>query len=143
MTTAAPDVEQQLRIDAPPETVWAFWTHPDHLCEWWGRAEAVAEVGGAFVVTMESGGVMRGEFLALDAPLRLEFTFGWDDGGPGGHVPPGSTRVEVTLERDGDATVLTLRHYGLPDDDAAVHQEGWSHFLPILADRATNAEMDA
>ena len=63
MTTTTPDVEQQLRIDAPPETVWAFWTRPDRLCEWWGTAEAVAEVGGGFVVTMESGGVMRGEYV--------------------------------------------------------------------------------
>ena len=133
MTTTAPDVEQQIRIDAPPETVWAFWTRPDRLCEWWGTAEAVAEIGGAFVVTMESGGVMRGEYVTLDAPHRLEFTFGWDDGGPGGHVAPGSTRVEVTLERDGDATVLTLRHFDLPAEAAASHADGWTYHLPRLA----------
>jgi uncharacterized protein YndB with AHSA1/START domain len=133
MTATTPDVEQQIRIDAPPETVWTFWTRPDRLCEWWGTAEVVAEVGGAFVVTMESGGVMRGEYVALDAPRRLEFTFGWDDGGPGGHVAPGSTRVEVILERDGDATMLTLRHFDLPTDAATVHHDGWSHFLPALA----------
>ena len=101
----------------------------------------MAEIGGAFVVTMESGGVMRGEYLTLDAPHRLEFTFGWDDGGPGGNVPPGSTRVEVTLDRDGDATVLTLRHFDLPDAATAVHGDGWSHFLPIL-DAAATASAD-
>ena len=30
-------------------------------------------------------------------------------------VPPGSTIVELTLEADGDGTVLSLRHTGLPD----------------------------
>jgi uncharacterized protein YndB with AHSA1/START domain len=135
--TATPGVEQQLRIDARPETVWRFWTEPARLCEWWGTdAETVAEVGGIFTVTMDGGGVMRGEYLSLEHPNRLEFTFGWEDGGPGGLVSPGSTRVEVTLEPDGDATVLTLRHFDLPDAAATEHDRGWGHFLPVLATAA-------
>jgi uncharacterized protein YndB with AHSA1/START domain len=135
--TATPPLEQHLRIDARPDTVWTFWTDPARLCEWWGTAaETVAEVGGVFSVTMDGGGVMRGEYLALERPHRLEFTFGWDDGGPGGSVQPGSTRVVVTLEPDGDATLLTLRHYDLPEEATAAHDQGWGHFLPLLATAA-------
>ena len=133
MTVTRPDIEQWVRIEAPPAFVWDYWTRPERLAEWWGTAAGVAEVGGAFVVTMESGGVMRGRYLALEPPHRLEFTLGWDGGGPSGDVPPDSTRVEVTLEPDGDATLLTLRHFDLPTGAAGVHDDGWSYFLPILA----------
>ena len=46
------------------------------------------------------------------------FSFGWEaiDGAP--DVPPGSTRVEVTLTADDGDTILTLRHSGLPAADA-------------------------
>jgi hypothetical protein len=49
-------------------------------------------------------------------------------------VPPGSTTVELTLEADGDGTLLMLRHTGLPDGAAAaLHEEGWRFFTDRLA----------
>jgi hypothetical protein len=49
-------------------------------------------------------------------------------------VPPGSTTVELTLEADGDGTMLSLRHTDLPDGEtAATHEEGWRHFTARLA----------
>lgn len=49
-------------------------------------------------------------------------------------VPPGSTTVEVILEPDGECTILSLRHSGLPDgESAAMHEEGWRFFSPRLA----------
>lgn len=123
-------IEHVVRIDAAPETVWTFWTDPARLCEWWGvEADAVAEPGGTFRVVMDGGTpVMRGEYVELDPPHRLVFTFGWEGHDPGEPLAPGSTRVEVTLEPDADATVLTLRHE-LPATHAADHAKGWAHFL--------------
>lgn len=75
--------------------------------------------------------VARGEFVEVDPPRRVVFTWGWE-----GHdrVPPGSTTVELTLEEDGAATILSLRHSGLPDgESAALHEEGWTFFIPRLA----------
>jgi Uncharacterized conserved protein len=132
MTNTAPEmetVEQTVRIEATPETVWSFWTDPVLICEWWGiEADAVAEAGGLFRVVMDSGPIMRGEFLELDPPRRLLFSFGWEGGTPGGALPPGSTQVEVTLEAAADATVLTIRHE-LPATHAADHAKGWAHFI--------------
>lgn len=134
---ATPSVTRTLRIEARPDLVWTFWTDPARLAEWWGDSTGtVAQVGGAFVVRMDGGPVMRGEYSELDRPHRVAFTFGWEDGGPDGLVPPGSSRVEVTLDADGDATILTLRHYDLPATAADAHDTGWGHFLPILADAA-------
>ena len=31
-------VEQTLRINARPETVWRYWTDPARMCDWWGAA---------------------------------------------------------------------------------------------------------
>jgi hypothetical protein len=49
--------------------------------------------------------------------------------------------VELTLEADGDGTMLSLRHTGLPDGAAAaMHEEGWRHFITRLALAARRAD---
>jgi uncharacterized protein YndB with AHSA1/START domain len=132
-------VEQTLRIAAPPETVWRYWIDPVRMAEWWGAAADLdPQPGGACVVEMGGGPVMRGEYLELTPHERIVFTFGWDptEGAPA--VAPGSTVVEVTLVPDGDGTVLRLRHSGLPDATAGEqHAAGWAHFLPRLSAAAT------
>ena len=122
-------VEHVVHIDARPETVWSFWTEPERLCEWWGvEADAVAETGGVFRVVMESGPIMLGEFLELEPPHRLLFSFGWEGGAPGGPLPPGSSRVEVVLADQAGGTLLTLRHE-LPTTHAPDHAKGWAFFV--------------
>lgn len=129
--TAAPleTIEQVVHIDATPETVWSFWTEPARLCEWWGvEADVVAETGGVFRVVMDGGPVMLGEFLELEPPRRLLFSFGWEGGAPGGPLPPGSSRVEVVLDGQAGGTLLTLRHE-LPVTHAVDHAKGWEFFV--------------
>jgi uncharacterized protein YndB with AHSA1/START domain len=80
---------------------------------------------------MEDGSVASGEFIEVDPPRRVSFSWGWEGKED---LPPGSTTVEVTLEPDGDATVVRLRHTGLPTDDwRRVHRDGWVIFLGTLA----------
>lgn len=135
MSDTETEIEQTVRISARRETVWNYWTDPARMCEWWGAtAELDARPGGACIVGMNQGPVMRGEFLEVVPHERLVFTFGWDDGSDAPAVPPGSTRVEVTLTDDGDDTILSLRHTGLPPSQAAEHDSGWGHFLGILAE---------
>jgi uncharacterized protein YndB with AHSA1/START domain len=63
--------------------------------------------------------------------MELVFTWGWEGNKS---VPPGSTTVEFTLEADGDGTVLSLRHRGPPDGEAAaMHEQGWRLFTARLA----------
>jgi uncharacterized protein YndB with AHSA1/START domain len=124
-TSETTTIEQTVRIAASPETVWEFWTDPARLAEWWGHAaEVELEPGGLFRVAMDSGPVMRGSFITLDPPYRLEFTFGWEQNA-GGPLAPGSTRVEVTLTPEGNETVLVLRHLDMPITHAADHEKGW------------------
>ena len=133
MTTARETVaiEQTVRIEAAPETVWSFWTDPVRMVEWWGSAAEIEAVpGGRVRVVMEPGGpVMLGAFVELDPPRRLVFTFGWEHNLPGEPLAPGSTQVEVTLMPEGDSTVLVLRHLDLPAIHATDHENGWAFFV--------------
>ena len=128
--TATTTIEQTVRIDAPPELVWSFWTDPDRITEWWGTGTAFdVEPGGALRIELADGPVMCGTIEALEPPNRLVFTFGWEGNAPGEPLAPGSTVVEVTLTPDGDGTLLALRHSDMPLTHAADHERGWRLFV--------------
>jgi uncharacterized protein YndB with AHSA1/START domain len=123
--------ERTLTIDASPETVWEFFVEPEKLMRWKGiNADLDARPGGIFRCEVIPGHVARGEFVELDPPNRLVFTWGWD-GNEG--VPPGSSTIEVDLTGDGDRTTLRFVHKDLPSAEAvASHAHGWDHYLPRL-----------
>lgn len=130
-------VEQTVRIAARPETVWRYWTDPERMCAWWGTAaELDPQPGGRCRVEMGGRPAMRGEFLELVPYERIVFSFGWESACDVPAIAPCSTRVEVTLTPDGDDTVLTLRHTGIPGARADEHVSGWARFLPRLVDAA-------
>jgi uncharacterized protein YndB with AHSA1/START domain len=131
-------VEQTLRISARPETLWKYWTDPERICAWWGiAAELDPQPGGVFCVEMDGGPVMRGEYVQLAPFERLVFTFGWEqtEGAPA--IGPGESRVEVTLVEDAGDTIMTVRHTGIPDALAELHDSGWSQFLAALVSAVT------
>jgi uncharacterized protein YndB with AHSA1/START domain len=132
-------VELRVRLVSGPEEVFPYLTEPDRYVRWQGtRAELDPRPGGVYRVWMDAGTVASGEFIEVEPPRRVVFTWGWE-GNP--EVPPGSTQVEITLEPDGDGTVLTLRHSGLPDDAAAaMHEDGWTFFTGRLVTLARGGD---
>jgi uncharacterized protein YndB with AHSA1/START domain len=138
-------VEREVRIAARPETVFEFFTDPDKHLLWMGRrAELDPRPGGIYDVEINDRSHGRGEFVEVEPPSRLVFTFGWvgqEAGGGGEHaVPPGSSRVEVTLAPDGDGTLVRLRHSDLPEQAREIHGEGWELFLGRLAIAAAGGD---
>jgi uncharacterized protein YndB with AHSA1/START domain len=137
-------VERELRIDAHPETVFAFFVEPDKMTQWMGsKAELDPRPGGAYRVELNEQTVACGEYVELDSPHRVVMTWGWEgqEAGSGEHgVPPGSSRVEVTLEPDGDGTVLRLRHLDLPEESLEIHGHGWDLYLGRLAAAAAGRD---
>ena len=125
-------VEQTVRISARPETVWKYWTDPQRMCDWWGAAAELDPRPGG-VCRVEMGGGRHGRRVS-GAPAvrtaRVQFRLGPTDGAP--TIPPGASRVEVTLIEDAGDTILTLRHTGVPDWFAELHALGWLQFLPLL-----------
>ena len=82
---------------------------------------------------MIPGEVAVGEFVELDPPRRLVWTWGWEPGGKG-DVAVGSSRIEIDLIPDGDRTTLRFVHRGLPSaESAGAHAHGWDHYLDRLA----------
>jgi uncharacterized protein YndB with AHSA1/START domain len=118
-----------IRIDAKPDEVFPYLTDAALMVRWMGDwADLAPEPGGAFAVDFE-GVPVRGEYRLVEPPLRVVFTWG----APGSAVPAGSSTVEITLEPDGDGTLLQLVHRDLPPEEAPRHGEGWEHYLPRLA----------
>ena len=132
-------VTREVRIAASPETIFPFFTDPEKMRKWKGSApELDPSPGGNFRVDVSPGAVVVGRYVEIDPPHRVVFTWGWE-GDP--HVPPGASTVEVTLTPDGDETVVTLRHSGLPSDESgAAHAAGWDHFLPRLVVAAAGGD---
>ncbi len=124
-------VELQVLLGAPPDEVFLFLTDAERYVRWQGvKAELDPRPGGIYRVWMDANTVARGEYVEVKSPERLVFTWGWEGNDD---VPPGSTTVELTLEADGEGTVLSLRHTGLPDGQAAaMHEEGWRFFTGRL-----------
>lgn len=93
-------------------------------------AEIDPRVGGRFTFVErrpDMGDVRHvGEFLAIERPHRLVFTFG---------VPqfdPRMTTVTIDIRASAGGCELTLTHDGVPPDYAERNQEGWNRILAGL-----------
>jgi uncharacterized protein YndB with AHSA1/START domain len=126
-------VVASVRIEAPPEVVFPYFTDAGLITEWLAKAAVLeARPGGTFSVDIRDGDAKaRGTFVEVDPPHRVVFTWGVPEEPT---LPPGSSTVEVVLEADGDGTVVTLTHRGLSDRWAESHLEGWTRFVGALGD---------
>ena len=136
----APEVlEVSVHIGADPETVFAYFTNPSRYVLWMGTdATLEPQPGGTYRVFLRDGVQTAGQFLEVDPPRRLVFTWDWTDSE---QVPPGSSRVEVTLAAESGGTRVVLRHHDLPSDEQRTHHgAGWQLYLSRLQDRATGGD---
>lgn len=135
-----PDVlEVSVHIAAPPETVFPYFTDPTRYVQWMGIDAALdPKPGGEYRVGMRGGVQASGVFLEIDPPRRVVFTWGWTGDHP---VPPGTTRVVVTLSAVDGGTLVRLRHHGLPSDEQRTqHRGGWQLYLGRLHIRAEGGD---
>jgi uncharacterized protein YndB with AHSA1/START domain len=133
--------ETEVRIEARPETIFGFFTDPAKMVQWKGVDAALEpRPGGIYRVNVTGHETAIGEYLEVVPFRRIVFTWGWDSG----PVRPGSTRVEVDLIPDGNATIVRLRHFGLDAEGLTSHKMGWEHFLPrlVLAAQGQDAGTD-
>jgi uncharacterized protein YndB with AHSA1/START domain len=137
-TTAAEQtvLEREIAIAASPETVWQFLVDPEKSLRWWGLSATYdVRPGGAYRIEVIPGNTARGEFVEVDPPRRLVYTWGWEKGdGVQNLVPPGSSTVEIELVPAGEGTLLRFVHRDLPGAESiASHGHGWDHYLDRLA----------
>lgn len=132
-------------IRAPRDRVWEAWIDPVQRRRWWCAAPEYAcsvcdldpFVGGRYRINMEKGGeewVTVGEFVELDEPHRMRFSWSWER--PADGVKDTLVTVELHDEVvDGrPGTRLVLTHEDFRDEaDVREHVGGWTGCLESLA----------
>jgi uncharacterized protein YndB with AHSA1/START domain len=134
---------------APVIATFDAWTTVEVLRRWWPAgpgwdtpvAELDARVGGRLRLVMrdpdgvEFGG--EGQYLAIERPHRLAFTWRWDTAALGTH----DQLIEVTFtDNGGDSTTVTLTNSGLTAAEEPLHREGWDASFDNL-DAVLEAEL--
>jgi uncharacterized protein YndB with AHSA1/START domain len=111
------------------------------MVQWMGtEATLDPRPGGICRINPAGHAVMLGEFLEVDPPRRIAFTWGWETALFA--TPPQSTVVEVSLTPEGEGTVVRLAHRRLQPGAVAFHRTGWEHYLPRLVLVAAGAQAD-
>lgn len=116
-------VDRNVAVDC--EQVFAAFTQADHLSRWFTKdARVDLRVGGRY----SNADGDKGEFLEIDPPNRVRFT--WDNEK---HCP--ETEVDVSFEcAADDRTRIRLVHSGLASEKAVAEmREGWTWALDSLA----------
>jgi uncharacterized protein YndB with AHSA1/START domain len=128
-------VLQQARVfDASPERVFRLLTEPTALATWWGphgfatpEVRIDLRVGGSYRFTMQppDGDVfhLSGEFLGIQAPFAISFTFRWEEPVPDDR----ETVVELSLEPLGERTKVTMSQAEFATNERLeLHRGGWA-----------------
>ena len=108
-------LEMSCVLDAPRERIFAMLTEPAELARWWGphgftttEIELDLRVGGGYCFTMQPPDAdlfhLSGQFLAVDPPGRLVYTFRWEEPAPDDR----ETVVTLVLDTVGVATRVSL-----------------------------------
>ena len=142
MTTEPVVITRQIK--SPIEKVFAAWTDPAQLSQWFApesgtiqEADIDLRPGGAFKIAFvaESDRFCAfGTYLRIDSPRLLEFTWKWEESS----IERGESVVTIELVPTGNVTELTLTHAKLESATSCeAHLKGWDSVLGRLATYAT------
>jgi uncharacterized protein YndB with AHSA1/START domain len=127
-------LRQERVFDAPPARVFAAFTEPTELAQWWGphgfttpELDVALRAGGSYRFTMQppdgEAFHLSGEFLDIQRPSRLSFTFRWDEPDPDDR----ETVVVLSLVADEGATVVSLTQGEFATEGRLeLHRGGWA-----------------
>jgi uncharacterized protein YndB with AHSA1/START domain len=136
-------LEVKRLIRAPRDRVFAAWTDPEQLRQWFGPIQvqtrdfvADVRVGGGYRwdLTTEEGEKMTvwGEYREIEPGRRIVFTWQWDDDEA---WKDKTSLVTVDLADGEGGTELRLRHEKLPSEASRDrHHEGWTSVLGRLGE---------
>jgi uncharacterized protein YndB with AHSA1/START domain len=130
------------RFAVSADTVFDALTNPPAMKIWWGD-DAIIEtdlrVGGRWRITRQEDGVEYvavGEFLAIEWPFRLIYTFGMPQFSPNSdtisfEIKADESGCVVTFEQSGEDTVTELSE--LPPGTVSQSEAGWRQGLDLMA----------
>jgi uncharacterized protein YndB with AHSA1/START domain len=141
-------LEQQMVMDSPRERIFSALTNAAELARWFGpqgftmpEIEVDLRVGGGYRFTMQPPGGgdrfhLSGEFLEIDAPRRLVYTFRYEEPDPADR----ETVVALTLEEVGHATEVSLSHGEFATESRLeLHRSGWTDSLEKLRELSASS----
>jgi uncharacterized protein YndB with AHSA1/START domain len=135
-------LEQERRLAVPPERLFLLMTQPMDLAKWWGphgftlpEIELDLKVGGSYRLTMRpphgEAFHLAGEFLEVDPPERLVYTFRWEEPDPDDR----ETIVALALRAVGESTDVSMSQGEFATEERlALHLGGWSDSFERLAE---------
>jgi uncharacterized protein YndB with AHSA1/START domain len=134
-------------LPAPRPLVFNALTEPDELAKWWGPSGFTApsveldlRVGGSYRIAMQppDGDLfyLSGEFLEVDPPVQLAYTFRWEDPDPDDQ----ETVVTLSLGDVGESTELVFTQRAFATEGRrALHEQGWTDSLDRLEELISSA----
>jgi uncharacterized protein YndB with AHSA1/START domain len=120
-------------VAASPEAVFDAFVDPEQLARWWGpkgftisNLDFPARVGEAYRIEMKppdgDSFFLTGEFVEVEAPARLAFTFRWEDPDP----DDVENTARLSLRQAGNSTDVRLAQGPFRTEARlALHREGW------------------
>ena len=129
------EVTIERTIPASAREVFDAWLNPKTPGTPWNMADKLLlnpTVDGFFYWAFK-GTPHYGRFTAVERPGRIQHTW----------MSPNTLGLEstvtVTFAKQGEQTLLTLVHSGLPDHERARgHEKGWNYFLGIFPEQFGN-----
>jgi len=121
---ARPSLTLKRRLAAAPEKVYAAWSDPEKLVQWFGPASVEAgsvkadidlRVGGHYRISFNANGQYNqvgGVYREVVPNERLVFSWAWHS------TPERESLVTVLLKPDGAGTLLTFHHEQFADATA-------------------------
>lgn len=134
-------LELEFAVAAPRGQVFRLLTDPGELVKWWGpegfttpEASLDPRPGGSYRLTMQppdgEAFHLAGEYVDVDPPRHLEYTFRWEE------PVPDDRETVVSLSLDavdgGTRVVLTQRGFAT-GERLELHRNGWTESFRTLA----------
>jgi len=140
-------LELQMVMDSPRERIFSALTDSTALARWFGprgftmpEIEVDLHVGDGYRFTMQPPEGRRfqisGEFLEIEAPRRLVYTFRYEEPDPDDR----ETVVALTLEEVGHATEVSVSQGEFATEERLeLHRSGWTDSLEKLSELAASS----
>jgi uncharacterized protein YndB with AHSA1/START domain len=133
-------------IQAHAETLFDAWLDPASLSQWMTPGLAVgatvsidARIGGEFEIVMHLPGSdvpHRGQYLAMDRPRHLAFT--WESPATGYQM----TQVTVDFLGGNGYTEVVVTQRALANEEMVLsHRAGWTEILALLDQEIARAHL--
>jgi uncharacterized protein YndB with AHSA1/START domain len=138
--TGALVLNLECTLPAPPEEIFRMLTEPSQLVTWWGphgftipAVDLNLVAGGRYRFRMAPPEGepfhLSGQFLEIDPPWRLVFTFRWEEPTPDDR----ETVADLSLQSEGKGTRLALSQGPfLTEERVSLHRGGWTESFEKL-----------